>query len=137
MPTDRAALVEEMARAAFIEDSLREHRLTSDDKSPDEQIRVELAEQWDTGSCADIPAQFERDVRNALENSKARYCAAQSAALAVAEREFARRDVLEAFRSLPTDHAREELLGDIFEEFCRHCGTKQPLHGICQCWNDE
>jgi hypothetical protein len=62
---------------------------------------------------------------------------AMAAALAVAEKAFAQRDVLAVFRSLPTDQAREELLGDIFEEFCRHCGTKQPLRGICQCWNDE
>jgi hypothetical protein len=32
---------------------------------------------------------------------------------------------------------RLEVLAIVGEEYCRHCGGSQPLHGICQCWNDE
>lgn len=45
--------------------------------------------------------------------------------------------LLQRLRQLLTrlpDSERLQLIDDVFEGYCRHCGTPDPR---CQCWNDE
>ena len=35
------------------------------------------------------------------------------------------------------EEGRLEFLALLRERFCPHCGEDQPLHGVCQCTNDE
>lgn len=36
-----------------------------------------------------------------------------------------------------TAEERREAFGELFSLWCQHCGRAQPLHGYCQCMNDE
>ena len=46
-------------------------------------------------------------------------------------------DFIDMLESLPTDCQRLDVLGHVYERFCRECGGKQPMLGSCNCWNDE
>lgn len=52
------------------------------------------------------------------------------------EEEAARRLADEVSR-LPSAEVRLEAVAAMREQFCLTCGLDQPLHGTCQCWNDE
>jgi len=41
-------------------------------------------------------------------------------------------------RLLPLNaEQRTDALAMLRDVFCVECGNQRPLHGTCQCWNDE
>lgn len=52
-------------------------------------------------------------------------------------REKEKENLIKTYFKQLTPEERIELIGDLKENYCFHCGIKEQANNFCQCWNDE